>query len=99
MFFKQFYDQPLAQASYLIGCQATGDAIVVDPIRDVRAYLEVRNARGCASRTSRKHTFTPTSSRVRASSPPPRGRAVPLGRRRSRLAVRLRRAGRRHAAA
>ncbi len=46
MFFKQFYDQPLAQASYLIGCQATGDAIVVDPIRDVRAYLEVAEREG-----------------------------------------------------
>jgi hydroxyacylglutathione hydrolase len=46
MFFKQFYDQPLAQASYLIGCQATGDAIVVDPIRDVRAYLEVAQREG-----------------------------------------------------
>lgn len=46
MFFKQFYDQPLAQASYLIGCQATGDAIVVDPIRDVRSYLEVAEREG-----------------------------------------------------
>jgi len=46
MFFKQFYDQPLAQASYLIGCQATGDAIVVDPIRDVRAYREVAEREG-----------------------------------------------------
>jgi hydroxyacylglutathione hydrolase len=39
MFFKQFYDQPLAQASYLIGCQATGEAIVVDPLRDPAPYL------------------------------------------------------------
>lgn len=46
MFFKPFYDQPLAQASYLIGCQATGDAIVVDPIRDVRAYLDVAASEG-----------------------------------------------------
>ncbi len=46
MFFRQFYDRPLAQASYLIGCQATGDAIVVDPIRDVRAYLAVAAAEG-----------------------------------------------------
>jgi hydroxyacylglutathione hydrolase len=46
MFFKQFYDQPLAQASYLIGCQATGDAIVVDPIRDVQAYLDTATREG-----------------------------------------------------
>ena len=39
MFFTQFYDQSLAQASYLIGCQATGDAIVVDPLRDIAPYL------------------------------------------------------------
>lgn len=46
MFFKQFYDQPLAQASYLIGCQATGDAIVVDPLRDITPYLEVAAKEG-----------------------------------------------------
>jgi hydroxyacylglutathione hydrolase len=46
MFFKQFYDQPLAQASYLIGCQATGDAIVVDPLRDVQPYLDVAAREG-----------------------------------------------------
>jgi hydroxyacylglutathione hydrolase len=46
MFFKQFYDQPLAQASYLIGCQATGDAIVVDPLRDIQPYLDVAAREG-----------------------------------------------------
>ncbi|MBL0170213.1 MAG: MBL fold metallo-hydrolase [Gemmatimonadaceae bacterium] len=46
MFFRQFYDQPLAQASYLIGCQATGEAVVVDPLRDVAAYLQVASAEG-----------------------------------------------------
>lgn len=46
MFFRQFYDQPLAQASYLIGCQITGDAIVVDPLRDVRPYVEAAAAEG-----------------------------------------------------
>lgn len=38
MFFRQFYDTPLAQASYMIGCQATGEAIVIDPSRDVTPY-------------------------------------------------------------
>jgi hydroxyacylglutathione hydrolase len=41
MFFKQFYDDGLAQASFMIGCQANGTAIVIDPRRDVHAYLEV----------------------------------------------------------
>lgn len=40
MLLKRFYDAGLAQASYLIGCQATGDAIVVDPNRDVDAYIQ-----------------------------------------------------------
>ena len=40
MFFQRFYDKPLAQASYMIGCQRTGEAIVVDPNRDVQQYLD-----------------------------------------------------------
>lgn len=39
MLLKRFYDDTLAQASYLIGCAATGQAIVVDPNRDVEAYV------------------------------------------------------------
>ena len=39
MFFQRFYDTKLAQASYLIGCQQTGDAVVVDPNRDVEQYV------------------------------------------------------------
>jgi len=46
MYFKQFYDTDLAQGSYLIGCQATGDAIVVDPRRDVGVYLAEAAANG-----------------------------------------------------
>jgi len=46
MYLRQFYDSSLAQASYLIGCQMTGDAIVVDPIRDVDAYLAAAAAEG-----------------------------------------------------
>ncbi len=46
MFFRKFYDQSLAQASYMIGCQATGDAMVVDPLRDVKPYLAVAAAEG-----------------------------------------------------
>ncbi|MGF1472010.1 MAG: rhodanese-like domain-containing protein [Rubrobacteraceae bacterium] len=40
MLFERIYDEDLAQASYFIGCQATGQAAVVDPRRDVRVYLD-----------------------------------------------------------
>jgi hydroxyacylglutathione hydrolase len=39
MLFKHFYDDDLAQGSYLIGCQQTGEAIIVDPWRDIQVYL------------------------------------------------------------
>jgi hydroxyacylglutathione hydrolase len=39
MLFKRFYDQKLAQASYLLACEASGEALVVDPNRDVEFYL------------------------------------------------------------
>ena len=39
MFLKRFYDDGLAQASYLIGCAATGEAIVIDANRDTEQYL------------------------------------------------------------
>ncbi len=41
MFFERIYDKGLAQASYIIGCQATKEAIVMDPKRDIHTYLEV----------------------------------------------------------
>jgi glyoxylase-like metal-dependent hydrolase (beta-lactamase superfamily II)/rhodanese-related sulfurtransferase len=39
MIFKQFYLPCLAHASYLIGDEATGTAVVIDPQRDVDQYL------------------------------------------------------------
>ncbi len=41
MYFQHVYDKSLAQASYFIGCQATGEALVIDPKRDVDTYLEI----------------------------------------------------------
>ena len=38
MLFTRIYDEDLAQASYFIGCQATGEAVVVDPRRDIAVY-------------------------------------------------------------
>lgn len=41
MFFQHVYDKTLAQGSYVIGCQATGEAIVIDAQRDIDIYLEI----------------------------------------------------------
>ncbi|MCH8488019.1 MAG: MBL fold metallo-hydrolase [Candidatus Cyclonatronum sp.] len=46
MFYKQFFDDKLAQYSYLIGCQATGEAIVIDPMRDVDQYINTATREG-----------------------------------------------------
>lgn len=46
MFFRQIYDDKLAQAAYLIGCQRTGEAIVVDPERDVDRYIDLARRKG-----------------------------------------------------
>ncbi|KAB2207744.1 MBL fold metallo-hydrolase, partial [Staphylococcus epidermidis] len=46
MFFKQFYDKHLSQASYLIGCQKTGEAMIIDPIRDLSSYIRVADEEG-----------------------------------------------------
>jgi hydroxyacylglutathione hydrolase len=39
MLLKYFYNPKVAHASYLIGCQATGEALVLDPGRDIAPYL------------------------------------------------------------
>jgi len=41
MFFQHIYDKSLAQASYVIGCQAKGVAMVIDAQRDIDVYLQV----------------------------------------------------------
>lgn len=38
MFFQQIFEEKLAQYAYLVGCQASGEAIVVDPMRDINRY-------------------------------------------------------------
>ncbi len=40
MFLKRFYDEQLAHASYLIGCYATGEAMVIDPNRSIDQYIQ-----------------------------------------------------------
>jgi len=41
MIFERVYDKSLAQASYFVGCQECGVAMVIDPKRDVDTYLEI----------------------------------------------------------
>lgn len=46
MLLERIYDEDLAQASYLIGCQAKGEAVVVDPRRDIGVYLDIARKNG-----------------------------------------------------
>ena len=46
MLLKRFYDEKLAQASWLVGCAATGEALVVDPNRDVEQYIRAAEKEG-----------------------------------------------------
>ncbi|MBN8592277.1 MAG: MBL fold metallo-hydrolase [Anaerolineae bacterium] len=46
MLLRYFYDRHLAQASYLIACQQCGEALVIDPARDIRPYLAVAEQEG-----------------------------------------------------
>ena len=41
MLLRRIEDEKLAQNAYLIGCQRTGEAILVDPLRDVDRYIEL----------------------------------------------------------
>jgi len=46
MLLRRLYHDRLAQASYLIGCQASKEAIVVDPLGDPAPYLEAARQEG-----------------------------------------------------
>jgi len=46
MLLQYFYDRSLAHASYMVGCQRTGEAIVIDPSRSVEQYLDAAAAEG-----------------------------------------------------
>jgi hydroxyacylglutathione hydrolase len=41
MFFRQIFEPKLAQYAYIIGCQKTGEAVVIDPMRDVQQYFDI----------------------------------------------------------
>ena len=46
MLIERIYDEDLAQASYFIGCQRTGQALVVDPRRDIDVYRDMAAKNG-----------------------------------------------------
>ena len=41
MLLKYFYDEKLAHASYMVGCQRAKEAVIVDPGRDIEQYIEM----------------------------------------------------------
>lgn len=46
MFFTHIYDTDLAQGSYIIGCQKTGEAVVIDARRDINTFVNIAAAEG-----------------------------------------------------
>lgn len=46
MLLRYFFDPKLAHASYMVGCQATGEAMIIDPGRNIDPYLEAAHAEG-----------------------------------------------------
>ncbi len=46
MLLKYIYDDRLAQASYFLACTASGEALVIDPARDISPYLKLAEANG-----------------------------------------------------
>lgn len=45
MYTQQFFIEGLGCASYIVGCEAKGVAVVVDPDRDIQKYLDAAAAR------------------------------------------------------
>lgn len=46
MYFRHFFDENLAHSSYLVGCQRTNEAIVIDPARQLEPYFEAARKEG-----------------------------------------------------
>jgi hydroxyacylglutathione hydrolase len=46
MLLRYFYDSALAHASYMVGCQKTGEAVIIDAGRDVQQYLDAAKTEG-----------------------------------------------------
>ncbi len=46
MLIRQLFDPALAQYAYLVGCQRTGEAVIIDPERDIERYKAEATANG-----------------------------------------------------
>ncbi len=46
MYFRQIIDPLLSQNAYLIGCDATKEAILFDPERDIERYIKISEKNG-----------------------------------------------------
>ncbi|MEM8599504.1 MAG: MBL fold metallo-hydrolase [Bacteroidota bacterium] len=46
MLFRQYFDPKLAQYAYLVGCQKSGEALLIDPERDIDRYIDAAEAEG-----------------------------------------------------
>ncbi|MEX2443214.1 MAG: rhodanese-like domain-containing protein [Alkalispirochaeta sp.] len=46
MYFERIFDEDLAQVSYIVGCRQTGEALIVDPLRDVDRYVSIAEHQG-----------------------------------------------------
>lgn len=46
MILRLIYDETLAQASYLVGCAATGEALIIDPNRNIKDYIALAESKG-----------------------------------------------------
>ena len=60
MIFEQHYLDCLSQASYFIGDETSGRAIVVDPRRDIAPYLASAQEHGMSIDLSLIHISEPT---------------------------------------
>jgi len=49
MILQRFYDEPLAQASFLVGCAQSGEALVIDPNRGVEQYVAAAEQAGLSN--------------------------------------------------
>jgi len=67
VYFQRFFEPKLASASYLIGDQESGEAIVVDPNRDIDQYVDAASAVGLAiAYVTETHTHADFVSGARA---------------------------------
>jgi hydroxyacylglutathione hydrolase len=46
MLLRQIFDPQLAQYAYLVGCQRSGEALIIDPERDIDRYRELATENG-----------------------------------------------------